>query len=191
MFPVPQDSPAFRFELSSGVEIATPIRLNLGDPIVGVRLGGDEMLRASMPETSVYENCEPCTSEHDVGTTTPIRTGGEVDPIPQTIGVKQRPNSQLRLRVTTTVRAHGRTRAFRGGPRHGHKRNPRHRPPQSVLGRTDSSNVEPVDTTSRGASTQHDLARAPSRRCAVLVSVLSDKLLGRERRGHTDQHRGR
>jgi len=56
MLPEAQDGPAGSAQTSVRVGVTCPVRLDLARPVLGIRLGRDVMIAATVPIASIYEH---------------------------------------------------------------------------------------------------------------------------------------
>jgi len=67
VFPHPNTEPTSLLQLRIGVPVTFDVPLELGLPVVGVRLGVGCMIRTPVPEAAIYENCNLDRPEDEVG----------------------------------------------------------------------------------------------------------------------------
>lgn len=72
MFPNTDDKPPLRSEATVGFSVPEHVTVDLGSPIVDIRLGRYEVLRAPMPKATVDENSNSRFREHEISTTTEL-----------------------------------------------------------------------------------------------------------------------
>lgn len=83
-----------RHQNGIGLPVALDVALQLRHPVVGVRFRNGRVLRASVPEAAVDEDCDPQPSEHDVGTSAHSGDRGMVNAISQTSRVQDLTKSE-------------------------------------------------------------------------------------------------
>ena len=89
VLPAAQHRPAQLLQLMRGLRVARPVGLDLGDPVLGVRLRGDVMLGAAVPEAAVDEHHHLGPGERDVCAAALVERQRQVDPVAQPAGVEQ------------------------------------------------------------------------------------------------------
>ncbi|SMY11420.1 hypothetical protein BJEO58_01005 [Brevibacterium jeotgali] len=109
-------------KVGSRLCITATVLLDLRSPVVGVRLGRNEVFGATMPETSIHEHRDAGASEDDVRSSPPVLTRSKVSPVAQTPRMEDSPDPQLRLGITAPIRLHRQPRPFGRGPGITHQR---------------------------------------------------------------------
>ncbi len=120
VFPEPKYRPPGRGQRHVGVEVAGAVDPHLSRPVLGVRLRGNVVSRATVPEAPVNEDCQPGPSEHQVCASSHSVYGSMIDPVSKAPGVDDTPDGDLGAGVAATVRPHRLPDARAGGPRFAH-----------------------------------------------------------------------
>jgi hypothetical protein len=103
MFPCPDDEPSGLTEAFLRPAVPRDVGVELGPPPVGVRLRGDGVIGAAVPEAAVDEDGDPGTGESNVG---PAGKGPEVDAVAETTAMQLPAKGEFRLGARRPQRRH-------------------------------------------------------------------------------------
>jgi len=116
VFPDSNHSPAKLDEFHVRVAIPALIRHDLFLPERRIRLGRSSMLRATMPETTIYEDGDLRSEKNDVGPAIHAWNEALLEPIAKAPTEQSRSQLQLSIRVTLACRPHSVSRLNRRSP---------------------------------------------------------------------------
>jgi hypothetical protein len=117
MRPKSQHFPPSTSEQLARFDVPRAIPRNLLLPIVDVRLGGHEVIRAGVPKTSVNEYSDSSADEYQVGSSPKGLQRAGINAVSVPGGVNQSTNSEFRAGVSTPIALHALSCACGGGPR--------------------------------------------------------------------------
>jgi hypothetical protein len=109
MFPDPDHIPALVGQHLIGFGIAGSVRVNLGLPELGVRLGWAVMFRTAVPEAAIQEHSDFGAGEYQVSGASYALQRPRPNPIAEPQRVHSGPKRALRARVAALVPPHNRT----------------------------------------------------------------------------------
>ena len=106
VLPIAEHGPAVLRQDTCGFQIPFDVASEFAGPERRIVLDHLRMQRTPVPEAPIEEYCELQPGEDEIGSASKPRNRGEIDPIPEPIGMQTLPDRQLETGVPAAVGLH-------------------------------------------------------------------------------------